>query len=77
MTKKRCFLINAVATGALLKYKVFWFTRFINFITLLALNTPAHITPALIPPRENFDLPLFRAAFNGKIQKKGKVFNLQ
>ena len=40
-------------------------------------------TPALIPPRANFDLPPFRAAFNATIgknqknQKKGKVFNLQ
>ena len=40
-------------------------------------STPAHFTPALIPPRANFDLPPFRAAFNatiGKNQKKGKVF---
>ena len=46
-------------------------------------STPAHFTPALIPPRANFDLPPFRAAFNATIgknqknQKKGKVFNLQ
>ena len=43
-------------------------------------STPAHFTPALIPPRANFDLPPFRAAFNatiGKNQKKGNVFNLQ
>ena len=43
-------------------------------------STPAHFTPALIPPRANFDLPPFRAAFNatiGKNQRKGKVFNLQ
>ena len=45
--------------------------------------TPAHFTPALIPPRANFDLPPFRAAFNATIgknqknQKKCKVFNLQ
>ena len=38
--------------------------------TLLAL-----ITPALIPPRANFDLPPFRTAFNatiGKNQKKAR-----
>ena len=61
-------------------------TDVIKMITLLALitpapkSTPAHFTPALIPPRANFDLPPFRAAFNatiGKNQKKGKVFNLQ
>ena len=46
-------------------------------------STPAHFTPALIPPRANFDLPPFRAAFNATIwknqknQKKGKVFNLE
>ena len=46
-------------------------------------STPAHFTPALIPPRANFDLPPFRAAFKATIgkkqknQKKGKVFNLQ
>ena len=46
-------------------------------------STPAHFTPALIPPRANFDLPPFRAAFNATIgknqknQKKGKVFNFQ
>ena len=46
-------------------------------------SKPAHFTPALIPPRANFDLPPFRAAFNATIgknqknQKKGKVFNLQ
>ena len=46
-------------------------------------STPAHFTPALNPPRANFDLPPFRAAFNATIgknqknQKKGKVFNLQ
>ena len=44
-------------------------------------STPAHFTPALIPPRANFYLPPFRAAFNATIgknqknQKKGKVFN--
>ena len=44
-------------------------------------STPAHFTPALIPPRENFDLPPFRAAFNATIgknqknQEKGKVHN--
>ena len=46
-------------------------------------STPAHFTPALIPPRANFDLPPFRAAFNATIgknqknQKKGKVLKLQ
>ena len=46
-------------------------------------STPAHFTPALIPPRANFNLPPFRAAFNATIgknqknQKKGKVLNLQ
>ena len=45
-------------------------------------STPAHFTPALIPPRANFDLPPFRAAFNATIgknrknQKKGKVLKL-
>ena len=32
-------------------------------------STPAHFTPALIPPRENFDLPPFSAAFNATIRK--------
>ena len=32
-------------------------------------STLAHFTPALIPPRENFDLPPFRAAFNATIRK--------
>ena len=43
-------------------------------------STPAHFTLAIIPPRENFDLPPFRAAFNammGKNQKKGKLLKLQ
>ena len=46
-------------------------------------STPAPFTPALIPPRANFDLPPFRAAFNATIgknqknQKKGKVLKLQ
>ena len=35
-------------------------------------STPAHFTPALIPPRANFDLPPFRAAFNATIGKNQK-----
>ena len=60
-------------------------------ISLISTNTPDYLvgpyyagpksTPALIPPRANFYLPPFRAAFNATIgknqknQKKGKVFN--
>ena len=36
-------------------------------------SMPAHITPALIPPRANFDLPPFRAAFNATIVQKERV----
>ena len=35
-------------------------------------STPAHFTPALIPPRANFDLSPFRAAFNATIRKNQK-----
>ena len=38
-------------------------------------STPAHITPALIPPRTNFDLPPFRAASNARKKARFLIYN--